>query len=313
EAKILEVIQYYLLQIPSLFSLLSSLAAIVSVLFVITYLEKTFQIQALQVSGISMRRSFLAILTIGAVFSFSILLLDQTLIFEANKVVQRLKQENFTGRVQKGVQRNIFIHVPPSYLLYIRLFDLEKARMENVLIYKDSSPSSLIIAKEGKWNGERWIFYEGRDYVINGEVEGTYFDEKILPFSNEPSYFSKKYFPPDKMNIAELRSYINEYRKSGFRTLNLETEMNFKLSYPFATFILLFLGIPVGLILKRGGRGASFGLGLIISFAYYETMVLFKILGREGIVLPFLAAWIPNLIFFVTGVYLFIHLDRGKI
>jgi len=312
EAKILEVIQYYLLQIPFLFSLLSPLGTIVSVLFVIAYLEKTLQIQALQVSGISMRRSFLAILTIGVVLSFSILLLNQTLTFEANKVAQRLKQENFIGRVQKGVQRNIFIHVPPSYLLYIRSFDLEKARMENVLIYKESSPSSLIIAKEGEWNGKRWIFYEGRDYLMNGE-KGTYFDKKILPFSYEPSYFSKKYFPPDKMNIAKLRNYIDEYRKSGFKTLNLETEMNFKFSYPFATFILLFLGIPVGLILKRGGRGASFGLGLIISFAYYEAMVLFKILGREGIVFPLFAAWIPNLIFFAAGVYLFIYLDRGKI
>jgi len=306
EANILEVIKYYLLQIPFLFSLLSPLAAIVSVLFMITYLGKTFQIQALQVNGISTKRSFLAILTIGIIISFFILLLDQTLTFEANKVAQRLKRENFVGRVQKGVQRNIFIHIPPSYLLYIRSFDLEKAKMENIMIYKESSSPSLIIAKEGRWNGKGWIFYEGRDYLINDELRGTYFKEKILPFSCKPSYFSKKYFPPDKMNIAELKKYIDEYHKSGFKTLNLETEMNFKFAYPFATFILLFFGIPMGLILKRSGRGASFGLGLILSFAYYEAMVLFKILGREGVIFPLFAAWMPNLIFFAGGVYLWI-------
>ncbi|GAJ04785.1 unnamed protein product, partial [marine sediment metagenome] len=108
---------------------------------------------------------------------------------------------------------------------------------------------------------------------------------------------------------AELQRYISEYRKSGFKTLDLETELNFKISYPFTNFILLFLGIPVGLVLRKGGRGASFALGLLISFAYYEAMALLKTLGENGIVSPFLAAWAPNLIFLAGGIYLFTRVE----
>jgi len=61
--------------------------------------------------------------------------------------------------------------------------------------------------------------------------------------------------------------------------------------------------------LRKGGRGASFALGLLISFAYYEAMALLKTLGENGIVSPFLAAWAPNLIFLAGGIYLFTRVE----
>jgi lipopolysaccharide export LptBFGC system permease protein LptF len=113
------------------------------------------------------------------------------------------------------------------------------------------------------------------------------------------------------MSVAELRKYIDEYEKSGFKTLDLETELNYKLSYPFANFILILLGIPIGLVLKKGGRGTSLALGLIISFGYYEAMAFFTTLGKGGFISPFLASWIPSLIFLTGGIYLFTRIERA--
>lgn len=308
-AKIWDVIQYYFLQIPYLFNFLSPMAVIVSTLFLITHLTGTHQIQATQIAGISFKRTALPLLTIGLIIGFVVIFADQTLIFKANVTAEKLKQENFLGPPRKKVQKNIFIHVPPSYLFYIRSFNPEAGRMENVFIYEKSTPGTVILAKEGKWTGKEWILYQGMRYRLNEKMEGIPFAEKTLPLDRKPSYFSRKYFPPEKMNIAELQRYISEYRKSGFKTLDLETELNFKISYPFTNFILLFLGIPVGLVLRKGGRGASFALGLIISFAYYEAMALLKTLGENGIVSPFLAAWAPNLIFLAGGIYLFTRVE----
>jgi len=307
-AKFLVVSGYYLLQIPSVFILLSPLAAITSALFLVTSLGTTHQIRAMQISGISIKRMSFPLLAIGMVLSFSLLFLDQTLIFETNKLAQKLKEENFVGIPQKKIQRNIFIHVPPSYLFYIRSFNPQEARMEGTLIYNSSSPS-LMIAREGRWEEGKWIFSRGMEYPLKEELRGTYFDEKILFLDKDPSYFSKKYFPPEKMNISELKRYIEEYQKSGFETLSLQTELNFKLSYPFINFILLFVGIPIGLVLRKGGRGASFALGLIISFGYYETMALFKTMGKGNFVSPPLSAWIPNLMFLAGGIYLFTRME----
>jgi len=306
--KLLTLIEYYLFQIPFSFSLLSPLAAVVSALFLITYLAGTHQIRAIQISGTSIKRIALPFLTIGIILSFVLLFLDQTLTFRANQLAQVIREENFLRAPKKEIQRNIFIHVPPSYLFYIRSFNPGEAKMENVLIYQ-TYPPVLIITKEGKWNGEGWTFSQGMEYPLKEELEGIPFDKKFLPLDEGPDYFAKKYFPPEKMSISELKKYVDEYYKSGFKTLDLETELNFKLSYPFTNLVFLLLGIPIGLILRRGGRGASFALGLTISFAYYEAMALFKTLGKGGIISPSLAAWIPNLIFLAGGIYLFARIE----
>jgi len=309
EAIVSDVIHYYLLQIPYLFTLLSPLSAIISTLFLITYLGGTYQIQATQIGGISLKRTVLPLLTIGLIMSFAVLFLNETLTFKANQLAQELKEENFLGPPRKEVQKNVFIHVPPSYLFYIRSFNPQRGEMENILIYKESPPHSIIIAKKGKWVEEEWIFYQGNEYFLEEEMKNISFHQKSLPLDKGPAYFSRKYFPPEKMNIAELKKYVDEYEKSGFKTLDLETELNFKFSYPFTNFILVFLGIPIGLILRKGGRGTSFALGLVISFGYYETMAFFTTLGKGGFISPFFAAWIPNLIFLAAGIYLFTRVE----
>ncbi len=306
EATASGVIQYYLLQIPYLFTFLSPLAVIISTLFLITHLAGTHQIQAAQIGGISFKRTVLSLLTIGLIIGFMVLFLNETLTFKANQFAQRLKQENFLGPPpSKEIQKNIFVHVPPSYFFYIRSFNPGKGEMENILIYNESPPCSIIIAKRGAWIEKKWVFYEGREYLLEEAMRSIPFYEKSLPLDKDPAYFSRKYLPPDKMSIVELSKYINEYEESGFKTLGLETELNFKFSYPFTNFILLFLGIPIGLILRKGGKGTSFALGLIISFGYYETMAFLKTMGKGGLISPFLAAWIPNLIFLAVGIYLF--------
>jgi len=175
--------------------------------------------------------------------------------------------------------------------------------MEDVMIYKNSSPPLLIIAKEGIWKEGVWVFREGIEYVLKEIPEGKRFIKKILGLKKEPRFFTRTYFPPEKMNISTLTSYIQEYKKGGFETSDLETELQFKISSPFANFILMFLAVPLGIILKRG-RGASFAVGLLLSFGYYETMAFFKALGKIGAADPFFSAWITNFLFILVGIIL---------
>ena len=300
----ISLISYYLLQIPYLWILLSPVSVVISCLFAIIYLASTNQIQAIQASGTSIKRALLPIFTCGLIISFTMLFLDNTLTFRTNQLAYKIKQKNLIGMAKEKIQKNIFIAVPPSCIFYIRSFDLEKAKMKDILIYKKCFSPSLIVAKEGKWENGKWTLYEGREYFLEKKLKGIYFHQRFLAIDQKPSYFTKKYFPPERMNISELKKYIENYKESGFETLDLETELDFKYSSPFANFILIFVSIPIGIFLRRGGRGAGLALGLIVSFGYYETMAFFKAIGKGGVVAPGIAAWIPNLIFLALGIYL---------
>jgi len=310
QANFFLIVKYYLLHIPYLFGLLSPLASILAILFIVSYLIETYQIQAIQISGISIKRTILPLLITGIILSFSLFFFNETLTFKADKISQKIKEENFLKVTPRKIQRNIFIQVPPHYLFYIRLFYSDEGKMEDVIIYKMSSPSSLLICKEARWTGKEWIFFKGREYILKEKPQEIPFDRKIIPLNKKPAYFSKKFFPFEKMNVTELQRWIEEYRESGFNTLDMETKLHSKISYPFANFILLFLGISLAFFLRKGGKGANFALGLIVSFGYYEITALFKSMGEGGILTPFLAAWLPNILFFAGGVYLFTQIER---
>ena len=310
EADLFSLILYYLLQIPYLFSLLSPFAVILSTLFVVAYLQSTRQIQAMQISGISIKRAILPLLATGVIISCSILFLDNTLIFQANRTAQELQSKNFfRGASTKKIEKNIFIAVPPDYLFYIRSFNTEQSTMEDVLIYQKSLPSSLLLCRKAKWNGNQWVLLEGKEYSLGAKPRLDLFKEKKIPVHQEPSYFVRKYLPPKKMNLSTLQKSIAEYKKAGFATRALQTEFTFKLAYPWANFILMFVGLSLGLFLKNRSRGAGMGAGLMVSFGYYQLSAFFNTLGKSGVITPFLSPWIPNLIFLAGAIYLITRIE----
>lgn len=308
DANIFQIITYYLLQIPYLFVMLSSIAIIISTLFTISYLGSTNQLQAMQVSGVSTKRIILPLFGAGLIIGFSILFLDNTLVYKANQMAHEIKQNNFTEVLEAKVQKNVFVAVPPDYLFYIRYLDVEAGSMEDVLIYKHSAPRSFISAAKNTWQEKLWILEEGREYILNHEPRENSFERKVLAIEKEPRYFTRTYFPPEKMSIFELTQYIDEYDKSGFATEDLRTELQFKVSAPFANFILMLVTLPLGIMLKRG-RGANLAVGLLMSFGYYQTMALFKTIGKSGFMAPFFAAWMPTALFIVVGAYLIYKME----
>lgn len=305
EARILHVIFYYLLQIPYHFIILSPLSVIVSALFTTSYFSATNQLQAVQISGISGKRAVLPLLTAGLIISFCCLFIDNTLVYYANSLSHQIKEHSFKGiSSQNETQKNIFIAVPPDYVFYIRLFNFEKSLMESVLIYENSSPPVLISAQQMRWKDGVWVLEEGKEYTLGEELKEISFARKILPITKEPAYFTRAYLSPEKMNISALIEHIEEYRKSGFKTANLKTELQFKISSPFANFILILIAVSLGVMLKRGGKGASLALGLLMSFGYYEMTAFFKSMGKAQVMNPFFAAWLPNVLFLIGGIYL---------
>jgi len=308
EAVLYQIILYYTLQIPYLFVTLSPISIITSTLFTVSYFTSTNQLQAAQISGISVKRTTLPLFAAGIIIGFSTLFLDNTIVYQANKISHEIKEKNFIQTKEARLQKNVFTAAPPNYIFYIRYLNLQEGMMEDVMIYRDSIPPAFIISKKAKWDGNLWILEKGTEYILKEEPEEKTFVEKKVPVSKKPDYFAQTYFPPEKMSISELTRYIREYSKSGFDTSEFETELNFKFSSPFANFILMLVTIPLGVIIKKG-RGASLATGLLMSFGYYQLLALFKTMGKTGIMNPFISAWIPNLLFIIGGIYLLYKME----
>jgi len=107
-----------------------------------------------------------------------------------------------------------------------------------------------------------------------------------------------------------LRNYINRLKKVGENYNKEMVELNLKVSFPFANLIILLFSVPLVSTSSRSrARGMIFGLGLLVCFLFLSTLRICQSLGYNGVLSPMMAAWFPNLIFLLVGIYFVIKAE----
>ena len=59
-------------------------------------------------------------------------------------------------------------------------------------------------------------------------------------------------------------------------------ELNRRFAFPTACFVLMLVGVPLGLSSKRGGKGTGFVLTLFLVFLYYFLSTVGIALATQG-------------------------------
>ena len=91
------------------------------------------------------------------------------------------------------------------------------------------------------------------------------------------------------------------------KTRNLrrfEIEWHRKFTLAFACFIFLFIGAPLGAIIRKGGLGFPLVLSTLFFIFYYVISLMGEKVVRESIVTDYQGMWFASLIFLITGIFL---------
>jgi lipopolysaccharide export system permease protein len=118
---------------------------------------------------------------------------------------------------------------------------------------------------------------------------------------------------PDEMTYSQLRQTIGAARSAGQPDYEAETELASKYTVPFTTLLFALIGVPLGLKPARGGQSERFGLAIALFFLYYSLMRAGEALAERAKLDAFVAMSIPDLIFAVLALWLFLRsaTDRG--
>ena len=88
------------------------------------------------------------------------------------------------------------------------------------------------------------------------------------------------------------------------------TELNRRISFSLACFVLAFVAIPFGITAQRRETSAGFVLSLIVGIIYFALIMLGGIWQDSPGKYPHLWVWLPNIIFGVLGTVMFLRLQR---
>jgi LPS export ABC transporter permease LptF/LPS export ABC transporter permease LptG len=303
---------YIWYSLPDFTHYILPITALATTLLVLGLLTKFNEITAMKACGISLYRIVFPVLLLGAMVSlFSFYLQEYVLPYSNKKVEETWNKINdipprsysysdrrwVMGKNRDRIYRYFHFDVIASAFSQLSIYDIDpsawgiKRRIYSDKAYLIENKLSLV---------DCWL----RDFVDNEPVRFEVKKNMELAQVEDQSYFVKVRKEPDQMNYGELRQYIKEIEERDFETVKFKVRLHYKLSFPLVGFIMTLLGIPFAFSMGKRGALAGIGLSIVIAMVYWGTIGLFKSLGDINYLHALIAAWGPNLIFGLLGLYL---------
>jgi lipopolysaccharide export system permease protein len=314
----ISVLKLFFYLVPWLLSFTLPVAALTAVILTFGRFSSDGELTAMKASGISLYRMSLPVIMLGIIFSFAAFFLNDQVSsnasFASRQVIKEIGIKSPTAYLEEGT----FIRGFENYVIFIH--EIKGNRLKNIRIYQpqEGKPTRTIIAEEGeiKTMPEKNIV-ELR--LFNGtSEEPSPTDPESFYKLNFKTYFMSldltKIFKKEKiqkktreMSVNELNAEIARAASQKIETTPLFVEIYKKINMSAASFVLILLGIPLGIRAHRSEKSIGFGISLILFAVYYGTFLGGIALSLQGAVPPFLGVSLPNIIFFVLGVILFIR------
>ena len=143
-----------------------------------------------------------------------------------------------------------------------------------------------------------------RTFRDDGGVDLLLFPREIYRFDEDPGAFALRPGRPSQLRRAVLGQQIALRRRLGLPAQDFDIEWHHRLSYPLA-------GVPAGLValglaLRRERRGhitAALLEAVSVSLVFWAVQGFFWSLGIAGRLSPAVAAWVPDGLFFLVGLF----------
>ncbi|HKD45358.1 MAG TPA: LPS export ABC transporter permease LptF [Candidatus Angelobacter sp.] len=313
---------YLLNEIPPMLYLVTPLSVLLAVLVAFGLLQKTNEITAMKATGVSIYRTLIPILGIAAALAGGLFLLDQWYLPYANKRVETLRN-SIKGKPPQTYLRPskwIFGQNNPAAaeddlrrIYYYEVYEPERNEFGGFSSF-ELNPHSFAVtervyAARAHWeeNLQKWVLEKGWQRTFDGDTVRDFrqFEVSTFPEINEPpSYFKKEVRQYSEMNYDELRNYIRDLQQSGFDVVRLRVQLQKKIAFPLITLVMAVLALPFALSAGRRGALTGVAVALLITVGYYVTAGLFEAMGNVSQLPPFVAAWMPDVIFGLAGGYL---------
>ncbi|MGA2631858.1 MAG: LPS export ABC transporter permease LptF [Terriglobia bacterium] len=313
----LVVFNYYRYLLPQVIYLMLPLAVLVATLVNFGLLTKTNQMTAIRSAGVSIYRASLPILIVAAALSAGMYLLGDYTLPETNQRQDALRNQ-IKGKPAQTYYRpdRQWIFGQGERIFNYRFFDPDRNVFADLSIFEFDARTlrmkRRIYAGRAFWEPpiRGWVLENGWVRDLDADRVKDYMPFSVAKFdelTEEPAYFKKEVKASAQMSALELKHYINELAQSGFDVVRLSVQLYRKFSFPLIAFVVALIGIPFSL--TTGSRGALSGIALSIGIAivYWSISSLFEAMGNLNQLPPIVAAWSPDLLFGLGGVYLLLR------
>lgn len=305
---IFQIIGYYLLSVPSTILVTAPVSSLLASILVAGRLSASSELSAIRSAGVSMRQLLYPFLA-GASFIAAVNLVNSCWIApSAFAGIARFEREHLSKEPGKLPEnRNMHLIEQGNRIVSIGSMGSDESTAKAVSIEEFSGAHliSRIDAASMSYNpkSREWMLENAAIRSFTGGSEQYSFTgRKPVKLSISPRSLLEFNLQPDEMNVSRHYRYLTEKRQAGISGLDRSVVKFYtKLSLPFASLIVMLIGVPLSAKKKRGGLASEITIALFFGFLFIGLQKTVAIAGYQGAMNPALAAWLPNIIFLIVG------------
>jgi len=310
---LVRVVHYYLTQVPQIFVILLPVSLLLALLFCLGRMSRANEIVSMLTAGVSIPRVLMPLIVMGLLTVWASTALNYKLAPHAD-LVRKTFLSTDKVRKESRIEGQIFRNRTDNRTWFIQSFRRGENNFHNVQILQQDeqdritknyiAPTAVFDPADKSWDLQnvKIVSYDEKGNITHEETQPSL---KINHWTETPYRLGSANVRAEYLSVPELRDYLH-FNSDFPKTLlaPFQTHLQYRLALPWTCLVVVLIAAPLGIGYSRRGILSSVAASIILVFSMNFLTHLFLALGEGDRVSALTAAWTPNLIFAVIGVYL---------
>ena len=316
------IAEMFVFTLPNTFKVTIPMAVLVGILLGLSRLAADSEVIAMRASGLGIGY-FVRVASIVAVGG-TLLGLANSMFIEprANRAILDMQQALETTQASYEIQPRVFYEDFRNAVLYVQNVKggTGASNWDQVFMADVSDPGNPIITTAASAtvvnDSTQELLMRLRDGSRHETVAGQPQQYNISTFANTDLPLTLT--PQGAMHLGRLDTAIYALpmdaliqRTHGPDARRFQLELQSRFSYPAACLVLMLVGVPLGVMSRRGGKSSGLVFTVLLVLLYYVLSYTGIALSRQGKLPPFLGVWMANILFAVAGSFLLWQMASG--
>lgn len=285
-----------------------------SIFWVISDMYTNREISALLVHGISSKRLVTPFIILAVILGFFSWILGDYIVPVSNYKSSKILNQYIFQSPEVVVKTNTLVELEKDVYFYVKEHNKEKGELYDVVLFRNEEGNEQILtAKKVEKRKDGWYLLNGSMYVV--ELESGFlkldmqFMEMKLDIAGEIEQMLSSYKTTRDKTSKELREQLETYKKLGINSSSLVVELQQRYANSLGALVIVLIGLPLSLLFGFNSKSWNIILTFLVVVLYQGSGAWLSGMGKEGIMDPVLATWLPNIIFATVGIVLYLLLD----
>ncbi|RYY98316.1 MAG: YjgP/YjgQ family permease [Chitinophagaceae bacterium] len=305
--------QYYIGFVPYIWGMLYPLFVFIAVIYFTSKMAMRSEIIAIFATGTTYNRWLRIYLTGGVFFAAVLWFASAYWIPKANDLRSTFQARYIDSPSASEVQRgsSVYLRTDSNTYIGMRYYDTSGKQGNNFFLNRLKGRELVFNLRADviQWDTaqRKWKLTNvvERSVGPRGETMRQQ-EQQFIDLHLQPADLRHDNYLKDKLTTPDLDRYIKAEELRGNEGVNtLKVEKYRRTATCVSVLIMTLIGAVLAGRKTRGGSGVHLALGIIIAAVFIMFDRFSTVFSVKGNLHPFIAAWIPNIIFTVVAIYLY--------